>query len=37
VSGAGFYAAGERRLALVSLLVLVVIAISIVAALEVTA
>jgi uncharacterized membrane protein len=37
VSGAGFYAAGERRLALVSLLVLVVVAISIVAALEVTA
>jgi len=37
VSGAGFYAAGERRLALVSLLVLVVVAISILAALEITA
>jgi len=37
VSGAGFYAAGERRLALVSFLVLVVIAVSIVAALEIAA
>ena len=33
VSGAGFFAAGDRRLALVSVLVLVVIAVSIVAAL----
>jgi hypothetical protein len=33
VSGAGFLAAGDRRLALVSLLVLAVIAVSVLAAL----
>ncbi len=37
VAGAGFFAAGERRLALISVLVVVVVALSIVAALRVSA
>ena len=35
VSGAGFYAAGSRRLALVSVLVVLVVTLSIVAALQI--
>ena len=37
VAGAGFFAAGERRLALISVLVVVVVGLSIVAALRVSA
>jgi uncharacterized membrane protein len=37
VAGAGFFAAGERRLALISVLVVLVVVLSIVAALRVTA